>query len=196
MDNRFNGIFLSFTSLHPKLSSSHRIIDNFSDYLVFNVHSKQKNNKACAYQLDNIVIETSSSSSTTIIVTNASIKNDVSTLILYRHIHNNLIAKTVHHMVHVTSTEAELFTIRYSINQASNHNDTSKIIIVTGFIHVARKIFDLFLYSFQVHSVAILTECCGNHLSQRQMITQAVNLLSWILSRNFTRELDKESLLN
>jgi len=38
--------------------------------------------------------------------------------------------------------------------------------------------------------------CCGNHLSQRQMITQAVNLLSWILSGKFTRELDKESLLN
>ena len=38
--------------------------------------------------------------------------------------------------------------------------------------------------------------CCGNHLSQRQMITQAVNLLEWISSENFTRELDKEPLLN
>ena len=38
--------------------------------------------------------------------------------------------------------------------------------------------------------------CCGNHLSQRQMITQAVNLLSQISSGKFTRELDKESLLN
>jgi len=40
------------------------------------------------------------------------------------------------------------------------------------------------------------TDCCGNHLSQRQMITQAVNLLSRISSGKFTRELDKESLLN
>jgi len=38
--------------------------------------------------------------------------------------------------------------------------------------------------------------CCGNHLSQRQMIIQAVNFLSWISSGKFTRELDKESLLN
>ena len=38
--------------------------------------------------------------------------------------------------------------------------------------------------------------CCGNHLLQRQMIIQAVNLLSWISSGKFTRELDKESLLN
>ena len=41
-----------------------------------------------------------------------------------------------------------------------------------------------------------LGHCCGNHLSQRQMITQVVNLLKQILSGNFTRELDKESLLN
>ena len=38
--------------------------------------------------------------------------------------------------------------------------------------------------------------CCGNHLSQKQMITQAVNLLGWISSGKFTRELDKEPLLN
>jgi len=38
--------------------------------------------------------------------------------------------------------------------------------------------------------------CCDNHLSQRQMITQAVNLLSWISSGKFTRELNKKSLLN
>jgi len=38
--------------------------------------------------------------------------------------------------------------------------------------------------------------CCSNHLSQGQMITQTVNLLEWISSGNFTRELDKEPLLN
>jgi len=40
------------------------------------------------------------------------------------------------------------------------------------------------------------TDCCGNHLSQRQMISQAVNLLSQISNGKFTRELNKESLLN
>ena len=38
--------------------------------------------------------------------------------------------------------------------------------------------------------------CCGNHLSQEQMITQGVNLLVEVSSGEFTRELDKESLLN
>ena len=38
--------------------------------------------------------------------------------------------------------------------------------------------------------------CCGNHLSQEQMITQGVNLLVEVSSGEFTRELDKEPLLN
>jgi len=39
-------------------------------------------------------------------------------------------------------------------------------------------------------------ECCDNHLSQGQVITQGVNLLVRVSSGEFTRELDKESLLN
>jgi len=54
------------------------------------------------------------------------------------------------------------------------------------------------LYSTQAIVVATTNhkDCCGNHLSQRQMITQVVNLLEWISSGNFTRELNKESMLN
>jgi len=69
MDNRFNRIFPSFTFLHLELSPSHRIIDNLLDYFVFNVYNKQKDDKARAYQLENMVIEASSSPSTTIVVT-------------------------------------------------------------------------------------------------------------------------------
>jgi len=158
IDNRFNGIFPSFTPLHPELSPGHRIIDNFSDHFVFNVHSKLKDNQACTHQLDNIVIEASSSLSTAIVVTDASIKNNVATSILHIHKHDNPIAKTIHYTVHITSTEAKLFTIRCSINQASNHNNISKIIIVTDSIHMARKIFDLSLHLFQAHLVATFAE--------------------------------------
>ena len=41
-----------------------------------------------------------------------------------------------------------------------------------------------------------ISECCGNHLLQGQMITQGVNLLVEVSSGEFTRELDKEFLLN
>jgi len=158
MDNRFNKIFPSFTSLYSELSPGHRIIDNFLDYFVFNLHNKQKNNKSRTHQLDNMVIESISSSSTTIVVTDASIKNNVAISILHMHIHDRFIAKTVHHVVHITSTEAELFTIRCSINQASNHNNISKIIIITNSIYAAKRIFDLSSHPFQVHSVVILAE--------------------------------------
>ena len=44
-DNKSNGIFSSFSSLHPELSLGFRIIDNFSDRFSFNLSNKEKNNK-------------------------------------------------------------------------------------------------------------------------------------------------------
>ena len=38
--------------------------------------------------------------------------------------------------------------------------------------------------------------CYGNHQSQRLIASQVSKSLRWISSRNFTRELNKESLLN
>jgi len=56
----------------------------------------------------------------------ASIKNNITTSISYVHIHNKPITKTLHHTVNVMSTEAELFAIRCSINQATNSASISK----------------------------------------------------------------------
>ena len=56
---------------------------------------------------------------TTIIVSNTSIKNQVTISIAHIHIHNKPIIKILHHSINITSNEAELFTIRYSINQAT-----------------------------------------------------------------------------
>ena len=162
INNRFNGIFSSFISLYSEFSPGYRVIDNFSDWFSFNLYNKQKDNKIHTQQLDNMVIESSNSSSTTIVVTDASIKNNIDISILHMHTHNNThnnpITKTIHHVVHVTSTEAELFAIRYSINQASNCDGIFKIIIVTDSIHVAKKIFNPSLHLSQVHSVAIPSE--------------------------------------
>jgi len=105
-----------------------------------------------------MVIESSSSPSTAITVTNASIKNNVATSILHTHIPNRPLSRTIHHSAFVTSTEAELFVIRCGINQASLVDNISKIIIVTDSIHVARKIFDPSSHLCQIHVVAILEE--------------------------------------
>ena len=95
-----------------------------------------------------MVFESSLSPFITIIASDVSIKNNVTTLISHTHVYNRPITKTIYHVVHITSTEAELFAIRCGINQASNFNNMSKIIVVTDFIHAARKIFELFVHPY------------------------------------------------
>jgi len=116
MANRFIKSFPSFIPLYSKFSPGLRIIDNFLDRISFNIHDKGKDNKHYTHQLDELALESSSSPSTTIIISDASIKNDVATSILHMHTYNRPIIKMIYHAVHVTSTEAELFAIRYSIN--------------------------------------------------------------------------------
>ena len=57
-----------------------------------------------------------------------------------------------------TNTEAKLFTMRYGINQATNSQEISKIIVITNSIYSAKRIFDPLLYLFQLHVTSILSE--------------------------------------
>ena len=108
-----------------------------------------------------MVLEFSSSPLIAIIASDVSIKNNVATSIMHIHTYNKPLTKTIHYTVLVISTEVELFTIRCSINQATNSNDITKIIVVTDSIHAARKIFDSLVYPYQVQSAAILSELCN-----------------------------------
>jgi len=105
-----------------------------------------------------MVIESSSIPSLALIIMDTSVKSNIATFISHMHICNKPISKSLHHVVHITSTEAELFAIRCSINQAMNHNDTLKIIVVTDSIHAAKKIFNPSSHPYQVHFAAILNE--------------------------------------
>ena len=103
-----------------------------------------------------MVIESSSLQSIAIIATDASIKNNITISILHMHISNQPRIKTLHYAVFVTSSEAELFAIKYSISQALSKKNISKIIIITNSIQVAKKIFDLLSHPLQSQLVAIL----------------------------------------
>jgi len=105
-----------------------------------------------------MVLRYSSVSHLALVITDASIKNNIATSISHIHSANQPLIKTVHHTSFVTSMEAELFTIRCSINQACTIKNVSKIIIVTDSIHAARKIFDSGSHPYQIHSAAILSE--------------------------------------
>ena len=150
MDNQYNKVFPSFDSLNPEFSPGHRIIDIFYSCFSFHLFSKcnNQNLKLRIQQLNNLALESSSTPSNTLVIIDTSIKNNVATSISHIHIYNKPIVKTLHHTINVTSTEAELFAIRCGINQATNLNDISKIIIVTDSIHAVRKIFDLTSHPF------------------------------------------------
>jgi len=66
----------------------------------------------------------------------------VATSVSHIHCHDRLIIKTLHHAVKVMTTKTELFTIRYSINQAIHLPNIKKIFVVMDFIYTARRIFN------------------------------------------------------
>jgi len=154
------GIFPSFSPLNSEFSLGHYIIDNFSNHFSFNLVNKNEKgkNKIHAQELDNMVLCNSPLPHTALVITDASIKNDIATSISHIHSVNYPLIKTVHHTSFVTSTEAELFAIRCGINQACSMNNVSKIIIITDLIHAAKKIFDSESHPFQIHTAAILHE--------------------------------------
>jgi len=61
---------------------------------------------------------TISNSNTIIVIFNASIKNNVITSVLHICNSQNIIAKTIHHVMNIISTKVELFSIRCGIDQA------------------------------------------------------------------------------
>ena len=138
------GIFPSFSPLDPEFAPRHHIIDNFSNRFSFNLANKKEKekNNHCAQELDKMVLQNSSDPNTALVITDASIKNDIATSISHIHSANCPLIKTVHYASFVTSSEVELFTIRCGINQACSLNNVSKIVIVMDSIYVAKKIFD------------------------------------------------------
>ena len=170
-NNKLYGVFPSFSPLNLKFNLGSRIIDIFPDQISFNLANKGKNKSLRSHQLDDMTIQSSMSPHTAIVVSDASIKNDITTSVLYIYIHDQSLVKMVHHAAFVTSTEAELFAIRCSINQVCNKANISKVIVITDSIHAAKKIFDTKSHLYQIHMSVILnelrqffTKCQENHI--------------------------------
>jgi len=159
-NNKLYGVFPAFSPFHPEFNLGSRIVDLFPDHFSFNLASREKNDKKCSQQLDEMTLQLSSSPHTAIIVTDASVKKDIATSISHVHICNHPLTKMVYHAAYIMSTEAELFAIRCGINQACSKKDISKIVIITNSIHAAKKIFDSKSHPYQLHTTAILQELC------------------------------------
>ena len=128
-NDKVYGIFPFFSPLHLELSLGSRIIDNFSDQFSFNLFIRNKNEKIHCKQLDNMILEVSSSSFTTIVISDASIKNNITISISHMHIANQPLIKILHHAVFITTTKVELFMTRCGINQACSKETSPKSLL-------------------------------------------------------------------
>jgi len=156
MDNRHNELIPSFSAFDEEFFPSHHFYDLFPDHFPF--HLCSSNVKNHIRNLDNIIFKVSFNPSSSIVVSDASIKNHVAISIVYIHSHNKPVIKTIHSVVNVTTTEAELFAIWCGINQAAGTTNINHIIIITDSLHTARKIFNSLLHPYQIYSAAISWE--------------------------------------
>ena len=93
----------------------------FENFFSFHMVKNNNNNNLKAYylSLDNIALTSLLDSLIALVVIDTSIKNQVPMSIVHIHYWDCPIMKTIHYAINVMFTEAELFTIKYGINQAT-----------------------------------------------------------------------------
>ena len=156
VDDKHNEFFPSFYFFNKEFKPRNRLIDLFSD--CFSCYFCSSNTKKHIKKLDKIALSASSNLSSTIVVSNTSIKNHVATLISHIHFFNKPVIKTKHRAINITTTKAELFAIWCGINQAVANSDVNHIVVVTDSLHTAKRIFDFSVHSYQIYSAMISQE--------------------------------------
>ena len=109
MNNRYNELLPFFSLFNEKFDLGNQLINSFSDQFSFYPHSSSIKNHI--RNLNNITFRASSNLSSSIVISDISIKNHIATSISYIHLHDKPIIKTIHQAVNVTTTEAKLFAI-------------------------------------------------------------------------------------
>jgi len=159
INNHLNQVFSVFDNLNKELSLEFYLIDTFSDCFSFHIVNCKNFKVRTAYQnkLKNIYSDSTNYHEIVLIISNASVKNNIVTLVSYIQRKHKIIMKTIHHAINVTSTETKLFAVRYNISQASQIPGITHIVIVTNTIPAAKRIFDMSLHPYQPHSIAIFS---------------------------------------
>jgi len=153
IDNRYNEFLPSFTLLGKEFSSGNCLCDNFPDCFSFYPQLHNVSDQLC--KLNNITIQASSDPLACIVISDMSIKNQVTISVSHVYSFDRSIIKICHQAINISTTEAELFTIRCIINQAIGILYIKCIIVITDSLHAAKKIFDLSLHLYQIHSATI-----------------------------------------
>ena len=156
-----------FSPFDEKFSLGKRLIDFFSSF-----HSWTQDIKNHLCNLDNITINVFSDPHSSIVISDTSIRNNVTISILHIHSHNKPVIKTIHYVVNITTTEPKLFTIRCSINQAVGISNIKHIVIITNSLHTAKRIFESLNHHIHTKSILLLSpENLENSLRRITIIT-------------------------
>ena len=91
-----------FDSFNNEFFSRNRFIDMFSSYFLFYLSDRKsaETRKTHLCKLDKIVFNTSTDSIIAIVISDISIKNQVTTSIAHVHVHNSPVIKTIYHAKH------------------------------------------------------------------------------------------------
>jgi len=163
MNNRFNEVFPFFDSLNSEFALEARLIDIFSSCFLFHLSSNQSSNniKSHICLLNEIALESFLDSTVALVVSNASIKNNIAMSISHIHIHNKLVIKTLYHTVNVMTTEAELFAIVKIVD--------GRLYFIFSFQFYFTFLFFFFSFSiFRTTRVRVYQSCC--HISHKLMV--------------------------
>ena len=114
MDNRFNKVFSSFSFFYCEFFPGNRLINIFPNNFSFHSLNRKSNDniKSHLCKLDSITLQALLDSHAVVIISDTSIKNYVTTLILHVHSHNRPVIKTIYHVINISFTKAKLFAIR------------------------------------------------------------------------------------
>jgi len=147
-NNYLNEILLLFNSLHKEFSPGFQLVDIFSNCFSFNTinHKINKGKIVHLYKLSKIFRNFLQNTKNVVVISNASIKNNVAISIAHVCLGRKIMTKTIHYAINIISIEIELFIIRYGINQAVQVTDT---------IYLVRYIFDLLSHPYQLQSITI-----------------------------------------
>ncbi len=74
------------------------------------------------------MLRASSNSSTSLAISDASVKNSITTSISHIYMHNKPVIKMLHCAMNITSTEAKLLAVHCGINQSVGLHQINKII--------------------------------------------------------------------
>ena len=120
-NNCLNELFPSFDSLDREFSPGFCLVDTFSDCFSFYLVNWKDANAKIAHcnKLNNIYKGSLIDQNMVLIISDASVKNNITTSVLYIHRDQDIIAKTIYHAMNIASTEAELFAIKCDINHAT-----------------------------------------------------------------------------